>query len=152
MANIYSTLYWKYIVKENSVKVLYVRWKYMYKYIYIYILFWSAIIFHLKLVTDLKNNVFSLIIYEPCVAEKMVNEKIITVLWHINGLKVSQGYIWSVQVWHIPVDYKPEETDSVQRKSESLSGDGFGLLRSESGKYTNNKVYPDGSRKITGRF
>jgi hypothetical protein len=49
----------------------------------------SALLFYLKLVKDLKAIGFELNPYDPCVANKMVNGKQITVMWHVDDLKIS---------------------------------------------------------------
>ena len=84
LVNIHPRPYQKYVVIENGVNVLYVKLKR-----YSYGLLQSALPYYLKLVTDLKNNSFSLNIYEPCVANKLVNREIMILVWHVDGIKVS---------------------------------------------------------------
>ena len=82
--NIDPKLYCKYVVIEKVVKVLYVS---LQKYLYEW--FSSALPFYLKIMTDLKNNVFRIHTYNTCVAKKLVNREIIAVVCHVNYLKVS---------------------------------------------------------------
>ena len=49
----------------------------------------SSLLFHRKFVKDLKSYGFELNPYDPCVANKMVNGKQLTVCWHVDDLKAS---------------------------------------------------------------
>ena len=49
----------------------------------------SALLFYQKLSSDLKNKVFTINPYDPCVAKKMVNGKYMTITWHVDDLKIS---------------------------------------------------------------
>jgi hypothetical protein len=49
----------------------------------------SALLFYLKLVKDLTDYGFELNPYDPCVANKMVDGKQMTVVWHVDDLKIS---------------------------------------------------------------
>ncbi len=46
-------------------------------------------LFYNKLVADLEADGFVIIPYDPCVANKMVNGKQMTVCWVVDDLKVS---------------------------------------------------------------
>ena len=84
MVNIYPKLYRKSVVFYNRVKVIYVKLKKeLYGILYI------ALLFYLKLKTDLKNNGFSLNYYGPCVANRLVNGDMMPVVWYVYDLKVS---------------------------------------------------------------
>ena len=48
----------------------------------------SALMFYLKLATDLKNNGFVINPYDQCVANKLVKGRIVTVVWNVGDLKV----------------------------------------------------------------
>ena len=76
-------VYRDYITDVNGKKVLYVKVKKA-----IYGLMKSALLFYRKLWTDLSNDGFKLNPYDPCVANKMVNGKQMTVCWHVNDLKM----------------------------------------------------------------
>jgi hypothetical protein len=47
------------------------------------------LLFYQKLVGDLEKKRFILNPYDPCVANKIVNGKQMTVCWHVDNLKVS---------------------------------------------------------------
>jgi hypothetical protein len=49
----------------------------------------SALLFYLKLVKDLQAIGFELNPYDPCVANKMVDGNQLTVMWHVDDLKIS---------------------------------------------------------------
>ena len=76
--------YKEYVVLEGKHKVLY-----MHVTKAIYGLLKSAMLFYSKLSKDLQDFGFELNPYDPCVANKMVNGKQLTVSWHVDDLKVS---------------------------------------------------------------
>jgi hypothetical protein len=49
----------------------------------------SALLFYKKLVANLESDGFMLNPYDPCVANKVVDRKQMTVCWHADDLKVS---------------------------------------------------------------
>mmetsp|Transcript_35469 Transcript_35469/g.82303 ORF Transcript_35469/g.82303 Transcript_35469/m.82303 type:complete len:122 (+) Transcript_35469:4603-4968(+) len=49
----------------------------------------SALLFYKKLVPDIKSIGFNLNPYDPCVANKVVNGKQLTIFWHVDGIKIS---------------------------------------------------------------
>ena len=49
----------------------------------------SALIFYIKFVKNLKSIGFELNLHDPCVANKIVDGAQLTVVWHVNDLKVS---------------------------------------------------------------
>ena len=49
----------------------------------------SALDFYNKLKSDLERVGFKINPYDPCVANKMINGKQMTVIWHVDDLKVS---------------------------------------------------------------
>ena len=49
----------------------------------------AAILFYNKLMQDLEGNGFTINPYDPCVANKMVNKKQLTVTYHVDDLKAS---------------------------------------------------------------
>lgn len=77
-------LYEKFLVEENKQPVLYVE---ILKALYG--LVDASLLFYKKLVKDLKNEGFVLNEYDPCVANKIVNGKQLTLTWHVDDLKVS---------------------------------------------------------------
>ena len=49
----------------------------------------SALLFYKKLAGDLEAYGFRINIYDPCVANKMIGRKQLTVCWHVDNLKTS---------------------------------------------------------------
>ena len=79
------TLYRKYIKKDSKGQsLLYVRMNKA-----LYGLLESALRFYEKLVADLKKYGFTINPYDPCVANAMINGYQMTVIWHVDDLKVS---------------------------------------------------------------
>ena len=76
--------YVEFVVTEGAQKVLYVHITKA-----IYGLLVSAMLFYKKLVNDLTKYGFEVNPYDPCVANKMVNGKQLTVSWHVDDLKCS---------------------------------------------------------------
>ena len=61
-----------------------------------------ALLFYIKFVNNLKSIVFELNHYDPCVAYKIVDGAQLTVVWHIDDLKVSHvdaGVVTRMSVW-----------------------------------------------------
>ena len=69
---------------KKGEKILYVRMSKT-----LYDLLKSALDFYNKLRSDLEGNSFIIHPYDPCVANKIVNDKQMTVIWHVGDLKVS---------------------------------------------------------------
>jgi hypothetical protein len=76
--------YKEYVVYENGQPVLYVEVS-----MAIYGMLISALLFYEKLKSDLEGYGFQVNPYDPCVANKMVNGKQLTVTWHVDDLKAS---------------------------------------------------------------
>ena len=76
--------YKEYVVEERGQRVLYVH---LTKAIYGLLI--SAMLFYRKLVAALTGYGFELNPYDPCVANKMVNGKQLTVTWHVDDVKSS---------------------------------------------------------------
>ena len=87
----------------------------------------AALLFYLKFVKNLKNIGFELNPYDPCVANKVVDGAQLTVVWHVDDLKVSNvdaGVVTRMSVW-------------LQKTYEYLFDDGLGAMKFKRGKYTN---------------
>jgi hypothetical protein len=85
MVMVEPSLYRKYItVNSRGETMLYVR---MHKALYGMLR--SALLFYRKLVSDLEESGFVINPYDPCVANRIVNGKQQTVVWHVDDLKVS---------------------------------------------------------------
>jgi hypothetical protein len=77
-------LYRKYITYSGGRAILYVQLEKA-----LYGCLKSALLFYEKLVADLEEYGFDINPYDPCVANKMVNGKQLTVTWHVDDLKIS---------------------------------------------------------------
>ena len=77
-------LYRPYITIERGHTVLYVE---LLNALYGMIV--SALLFYKKLIKDLKQQDFVINPYDPCVANKIVNNKQLTIVWHVDDLKIS---------------------------------------------------------------
>ncbi len=85
MVQVAPNRYRKYIsVDRKGTAILYVKMQKA-----MYGLLRSALLFYRKPVEDLESNEFKLNPYDPCVANKTVNGKQMTVCWHVDDLKVS---------------------------------------------------------------
>ena len=81
-------IYKKYVtVKRKGELVLYVE-----ALNALYGIMKAELLFYIKFVEDLKSIGFQLNPYNPCVANKIVDGAQLTVVWHINDLKVSHIY------------------------------------------------------------
>ena len=79
MVNVDPALYDPYVITtKKGEKLLYVR---MLKAMYG--LMRAALLFYIKLRQDLEEFGFQMNEYDPCVANKMVNGKQMTVTWHV---------------------------------------------------------------------
>ena len=48
-----------------------------------------ALLYYCHFIQDIKAKHFILNPYDPCIANKMVDSKQLTLVWHINDIKVS---------------------------------------------------------------
>ena len=76
--NIEPNLYCKYAGIEKVVNLICVRFEKS-----LYGLFHSALIFYLKLATDMKNDGLGLNPYNPCVSNQLVNGYVMIVVWYV---------------------------------------------------------------------
>jgi hypothetical protein len=85
MVQVAPNLYRKYISVDRKGKAnLYVKMQKA-----IYGLLRSALLFYRKLVANLECSGFVINLYDPCVANKVINGKQMTVCWYVDDLKVS---------------------------------------------------------------
>ena len=77
-------IYKKYVVIEKGVPVLYVQLMNA-----LYGTLKAALLFYKKLVNDLKSIGFIINPYDFCVANKFINGKQMTIIWHVDDLKIS---------------------------------------------------------------
>jgi len=84
----------------------------------------AALMFYRKFVTDIKSIGFELNPYDPCMANKMINGKQFTIVWHVDDLKISHA--------------EPKVVDGMiawlKHKYEQLFDDGSGKMRISRGK------------------
>ena len=62
----------------------------------------AALLFYLKLFKNLKSIGFELNPYDPCVANKIFDGAQLTVVWHVDDLKlnhVDAGVVTRMSVW-----------------------------------------------------
>ena len=76
--------YGPYLTQENGKDIIYVR---ILKAIYG--MLQSALLFYKKLRADLEQSGFIINPYDPCVANKMVRGTPMTVVWHVDDMKIS---------------------------------------------------------------
>ena len=84
----------------------------------------AALLFYLKFVKNLKSIGFELNPYDPCVANKIVDGVQLTVVWHLDELKVSHmdaGVVTLMSVWML-------------KTYERLFDDGLGAMKLKRGK------------------
>jgi len=89
--------YKPYLTKENGHDIIYVR---VLKAIYG--MLQSALLFYKKLRMDLETSGFKVNDYDPCVANKMVRGTQMTVVWHVDDMKIShklEGAVTSFLNW-----------------------------------------------------
>lgn len=91
LVEIDPTTYAPYVTYENGVPVLYVEiWRALYGMIK------SPLLFYRKLRKDLEEAGFTINPYDICVANKDVDGKQLTVMWHVDDLKVSSVSVKAV--------------------------------------------------------
>ena len=56
----------------------------------------ASLPFYQKLVEQLTRAGFKLNPYDPCVANKVIGGKQMTICWHVNDLKISHVYVKGV--------------------------------------------------------
>jgi hypothetical protein len=85
MVKVDPKLYRKYVIYDSKGRmILYVEMQKA-----LYGMLKSALLFYKKLVGDLEGAGFKLNPYDPCVANKIVNGTQMTVIWHVDDLKIS---------------------------------------------------------------
>ncbi len=78
-------IYWEHITTNNKGQPLLYVWLHK----ALYRLLKSTLLFYRKLVSDLTKYGFEINPYDPCVANKIVNGNQLTVLWHVDDLKIT---------------------------------------------------------------
>ena len=85
-------VYGDYVTLQNGRKILYVRLESA-----LYGMLCSALLFYRKLWGNLVNEDFEVNPYDPCVANKIINGKQMTVCFHVDDLLMThdkEGVIW----------------------------------------------------------
>ena len=77
-------LYKRYLVTEGGSPVIYLEIEKA-----LYGMLESSLLFYKKLSKDLREQGFEVNPYDPCVANKMIEGKQMTVTWHVDDLKIS---------------------------------------------------------------
>ena len=76
--------YSDYVVMEGKQKVLYVQILRA-----LYGMLQSALLYYKKFCKDIENEGFKINDYDPCVANKQINGKQLTLTWHVDNIKMS---------------------------------------------------------------
>ena len=84
LVSINPQTYQPYVIFENGQKVLYVK---LLKAIYSTLE--AALLFYKKLQKDLEKDGYKVNPYDPCVANKIINGKQHTIMWHVDDLMAS---------------------------------------------------------------
>ena len=84
LVKIEPAMYQKYLQTEHGKPVMYVELRKA-----LYGTLWAAILFWKKLSSVLIDQGFVLNPYDSCVANKMIDGKQCTILWHVDDLKIS---------------------------------------------------------------
>jgi hypothetical protein len=79
-----SETYADYVVQEDNLNVLYVELRKS-----SYGMLQASLLFYKKLRQDLEEIGFKVNSYTPCVANRLVREKLHTITWHVNNIKSS---------------------------------------------------------------
>jgi hypothetical protein len=91
MAKTDPKLYIKYLVDEKGKNVLYLCLQKM-----LYGMMKCALLFYQKLVSELRSMGFIINPYDPCVTNKIVNGKQLTLRWHVDDLMISRVDITAI--------------------------------------------------------
>jgi hypothetical protein len=120
MVKVAPEIYTKYvIINSKGQKVLYVRLLNA-----LYGIMKAALLYYQRFVTDLKSVGFCINPYDPCVANKTVKGKQLTVVWHVDDLKVS----------HVLATVVTRMADWLKKTYERLFDDGSGKMKICRGK------------------
>mgnify|MGYP000055058244 CR=1 FL=1 len=120
MVKVAPEIYTKYvIINSKGEKVLYVRLLNA-----LYGIMKAALLYYQRFVTDLKSVGFRVNPYDPCVANKTVKGKQLTVVWHVDDLKVS----------HVLATVVTRMANWLKKTYERLFDDGSGKMKICRGK------------------
>jgi hypothetical protein len=120
MVKVAPEIYTKYVIfNSKGETVMYVRLLNA-----LYGIMKAALLYYQRFVTDLKSVGFRINPYDPCVANKTVKGKQLTVIWHIDDLKVS----------HVLATVVTIMAAWLKRTYEQLFDDGSGEMKICQGK------------------
>ena len=120
MVKVAPEIYSKYVIINNKGEtVLYLRMLNA-----IYGILKAALLYYKRFVGDLLSIGFELNPYDPCVANKIVDGKQLTVVWHIDDLKVS----------HVKARVVTRMARWLKSQYERLFEDGSGAMKISRGK------------------
>jgi hypothetical protein len=115
MVKVAPEIYTKYvIINSKGETVLYVRLLNA-----LYGIMKAALLYYQHFVTDLKSIGFEINPCNPCVANKIVKGKQLTVAWHVDDLKVS----------HVSSNIVTKMADWLKSTYEQLFDDGSGEMK-----------------------
>ena len=115
MVKVAPEVYWKYVaINRKGKTILYVKLLNA-----LYGILKASLLFYKRLIQDLKGIGFELNPYEPCMANKIVKGKQMTLCWHVDDMKVSH--------------FMPKEVDKIVKWLciiyEHMFNDGSGAMK-----------------------
>ncbi len=117
MAKTDPKLYRKYLVDEKGKKVLFLRLQKA-----MYGMMESTLLFYQKLVSELRSMGFIINPYDPCVGNKIVNGKQLTLQWHVDDLMISHVDIMAINKFlqELKAIYGDSLTESIGKQHDYL--------------------------------
>ena len=111
----------------------------------------AALLFYKRLRGDLENMGFEVNPYDPCVANKMVNGKQMTICWHVDDLKVSHVDKNAVTVLALELAklYGPKTNRPRKGTRVSRHAAGLGIFSGYDDRVYD-QIYPEGHRRVPG--
>jgi hypothetical protein len=140
-------IYRKYIyVGANTKPVLYVKLQKA-----LYGCLRSELLFYLKLLKDLEDRGFKMNPYDPCVANKIINGKKITITWHVNDLKLSHADVKGGRQNHRVVKEDLRRRHACLPRNEArLPRHGPGLFCPGGGENNNGGLTEESNHRVPG--
>jgi hypothetical protein len=115
MVKVTPKLYRKYVTTNaQGTPVLYVQLEKA-----VYGMMKSALLFYCKLVADLLSLDFEINPYDPCVANKIINDKQMTICWHVDDLFI--GHVDPIVVTSF-LDWLAQRYDTDDKKLNVIRG------------------------------
>jgi len=84
----------------------------------------ASLLYYKKFVKSLRRNGFKLNPYDPCVANKIVNSKVLTICFHVDDCKIS----------HVSEKVVDNTIEWLQKEYEVIFEDGTGAMKVHRGK------------------